>query len=85
MTQFETEIDAVHSRDLEKLFGRMGIWNDFKAGKLVCKFCHEGVTENNIYSVLPESGNFSLICDKPICVMALSEYLAGKAKTTPVI
>lgn len=77
------EIDAVHSQDLQRLFRQMGIADSFNKGELRCKFCHVQITEENIYSILPESGEFSLVCDKLECVIEMSEYLSEKNKKRP--
>lgn len=74
------QMTAVHLRDLFKLLDKFGIKIEFEQGRLHCKFCGIVVETGNIYSVLPESGNFSLICDKSECVSLFYEYLDQKNK-----
>jgi hypothetical protein len=71
-------IDAVHERDLEKLLADMGKLEEFKQGRVLCKFCGDRITTANIYSILPESGSINFICQKPECIAQLFEHMDGK-------
>lgn len=72
------EINTVHERDLDNLLQRLGIKDKFDANKFKCKFCKDIITNDNIYSVLPESGGINFICNKPPCVIEMTEYLTEK-------
>lgn len=75
-----TDIDAVHSDDLERLLQKIGILESFKSGKIKCKFSSDIVTHENIYSVVKDSGTYKLVCDKAECVKDLMEFVATRKK-----
>ena len=75
------QISAVHENDLDNVLEGFGIKDRFDSGTLKCKFCGIGVTKDNLYSILPEGGSFSVVCDKPECISALLEHLEEKRKT----
>jgi hypothetical protein len=83
MDRENKEINTVHERDLENLLKRLGVKEKFDAGEFMCKFCKEAITKENLYSILPESGGINFICDKPVCVVAFTEYTAEKSKNQP--
>jgi len=77
------EISAIHERDLDKLLQRIGAKEKIDAGEVYCKYCKETVTNENLYSILPESGGINFVCDKPVCIVAFTEYAAEKNKNKP--
>lgn len=81
MEQENKQVSAVHERDLDNLLTRFGVKEKFDSGQMKCKFCGTVVTRENIHSVLPESGEVSVICDKPKCITALLGYLENKKRT----
>ncbi len=83
MEQDNKQVNAVHERDLDNLLTRFGVKEKFDAGQIRCKFCDVVVSKENIHSVLPESGEVSIICDKPECIAALLEHLEEKKRTKP--
>jgi hypothetical protein len=68
------KIHAIHDDDLEKFLAAIGLLNSLKAGKLKCKFCDAIVTLESIYSIFPDSGNISLVCNKEQCKYSFLEY-----------
>lgn len=74
------QLNAVYEKDLDNLLRKMGIKEDFDAGKIKCKFCKETISKENLHSILPQASAFNLICDKPECVIALAEYLDERKK-----
>lgn len=75
------QLNAVHEKDLDSLLEKIHLLEAFSAGKLQCKFCKTTITKENLYSILPESGTFNLICDKPECVNALLSYLEERKRS----
>lgn len=80
MDKENKEINAVHEKDLDNFLKRLGIKERLENRNFKCKFCKEVITKQNLYSILPESGEINFICDKPICVIAFTEYTAEKSK-----
>lgn len=74
------DVDAVHADDLEKLLLRVGLLEKFKAGELKCKFCHTVVNADNIYSVIKDSGQYKVVCDRAECVSLLMQFLNERKK-----
>jgi len=74
-------VNAVHEKDLEALLEKIGLKDAFISKQINCKFCKQIVDINNIYSVLPESGTFNIVCDKPVCITFLLQYLEERKKT----
>ena len=81
MEENKKEINAVQERDLEALLQKVGLKDAFLNKQINCKFCGQIVDINNIYSVLPESGTFNIICDKPECITLLLQYLEEGKRT----
>lgn len=82
MKKHYEDIDAVHSDDLARLLEKVGLLEKFEAGILKCKFCADIVTVENIYSVIKDSGQYKVVCDKAECVSLLMQFVASrKAKT----
>ncbi len=74
------KLNTVHERDLDTLLGKMGAKEDFDSGKKNCKFCGKQITNENLYSILPQSGAINMICDDPECITSLTEYLDERKK-----
>ena len=72
------DINAIHSRDLDKLLVKIGMLDDFNAGRITCKFCKNIITRDNLYSILPESGAFNFVCEDSICVSRLLDHMDQK-------
>lgn len=75
------QLNTVHEKDLDNLLSKIGVKEKFDAGQMNCKFCKEPVNKNNLYSVFPESASINMVCDKPVCVSALMEYVEEKKKS----
>ena len=67
------ELDFVYDEDLLPVLEKIGIKNDFLAGKIKCHFCNAVVTEENLYSFFLEEGSVKMVCDKPDCIEKLKE------------
>lgn len=80
MERDANELNVVHEQDLEEVLRKAGLLERLQENTLKCKFCGINITLENIHSLLPQAEGFSLICDEPRCVQALSEYLLEKNK-----
>jgi len=72
------DLDAVHADDLDNLLLKVGLIKQFKGGTLKCKFCHDVVTADNIYSVIKDSGQYKVVCEKAGCVSQLMQFVATR-------
>jgi hypothetical protein len=70
-------IHAIHDYDLENFLDSIDLLNSIKAKKIKCKFCKNIVTLDSLYSVFPDSGNISLVCNEDECIQ---KFLAYKGK-----
>ena len=77
----EKELNVVHENDLVALLKKINFYNKLVEGTLKCKFCHKPITIENLHSILPQSAEFSFICDEPVCVQTLVKYLNEKNST----
>lgn len=68
------KIHAIHDDDLEKFLGSLGLLSSITKGQLHCKFCREVITLQTLQSIFPDSGNISVVCNKPQCTQAYFEY-----------
>lgn len=80
MDSHNQDINAIHSRDLDKFLRQVGLLEQFNAGQVTCKFCKGAITRENLYSILPESGAFNFICERGECVRKLFEHMDDKKK-----
>ena len=70
-------IEVLHERDLKELLEELGKYEDFENNKLLCKFCKDSVSLNNIYGVFLIENGIELVCDKDLCYR---KYLIEKGE-----
>ena len=82
MSDLRKDLDAVHIDKFERLMTKLGIINEFKAGKIKCKFCGIVVTQDNVHSIIKESGGigYKLVCVKAKCINQLNDTLQKRSK-----
>lgn len=68
-------LKVVHDDKIQKLLNNLELLESVQAGQVKCKFCKEPVQLNTINGIFPESNTVKISCDKPECVLSLSEYL----------
>ncbi|MFA5792176.1 MAG: hypothetical protein WC884_04050 [Candidatus Paceibacterota bacterium] len=78
MDQEKKTLNTVHENDLKNLLEKFGLLGKVISGSVKCKFCDKTITLDNLHSILPESGNFNLICNSSDCVNELIVYLNEK-------
>jgi aspartate carbamoyltransferase regulatory subunit len=78
MDQEKKKISTVHENDLKNLLEKLGLLEKVEKSIVKCKFCDTTITFDNLHSILPESGGFSLICSNPNCINKLVQYLDEK-------
>ena len=63
------QIDAILGEEFYKLLDKLGIREDFEAGKYSCHICGDQVGIKNVLIVYPLSENdVGFVCRKPECV-----------------
>jgi hypothetical protein len=61
------ELKAVHTTDLSGIFEKLGLSENFNQGKIICNFCHDVITLENIGSLKKLSGEIIFTCNKSTC------------------
>lgn len=49
-------IHAFHEGDMERLFKKLGIWDDFTGGRMTCVVCGEVLNDDNFGALVPYEG-----------------------------
>jgi len=65
------ELNAVFDDDLLPMLEQLGLLTKFNNGKINCKFCRDVITEENLASLLKQSGEIKFICDKQECLQKI--------------
>jgi hypothetical protein len=65
-------IHAVHSEDLEDFLAKLGLLDDFNAGKIQCSSCGTVVTKDNLAFIFPSQGQVKFLCSAASCAPAKS-------------
>lgn len=71
-------LHAVYDDDLRKLLENLGVLDQFDNGQMICKFCGEVITENNLSAVFPDNGEVAIVCDKLDCSLQLNMRISTK-------
>lgn len=71
----EGVLKVVHDDKVQTLLSNLGLLSDFQGGNIKCKFCKEIITLDSINGIFPESNTIKITCNKPTCVLQLTEYL----------
>ena len=72
-------IHAIHDQDIEGYLESLGILKKLRRGRILCKFCRDPVTLETLHSLFPQSGDVKVVCEKPSCVLQLTDYLRSEA------
>jgi hypothetical protein len=64
-------LNAVHDDDLMDVLQELGVQEDFLHRRLRCAFCKTTITEDNLFSLFPDTGTVNFSCNKPECVKRL--------------
>ena len=68
-------LKVVHDDKVKTLLSNLDMLNDVQEGKIKCNFCKEIITLDSINGIFPESNIIKITCNKPTCVIQLTEYL----------
>ena len=71
-------VNAVYDDNFESFLKQLGVYEEVIQGRSKCKFCGNSVDYDHIATVFADSGDIKFVCDKPECVVKLSEYLSNK-------
>lgn len=70
------EVNAILGEEFDKLLEKLGVLEEFEAGKYRCVCCGELLTRENVLIVFPLSeSNIGFVCEKPECV---AKYKSGE-------
>lgn len=65
------ELNLVYDEDLLPVFEKLGIKDDFIAGKTSCCLCGKPIIQENLYSFFLDGEKIKLVCDEEACVKKL--------------
>jgi len=65
-------IHAVHESDLDEFLAKLGVLDDFKAGKITCSNCGVPITRDNLSFIYPSDGTVKFLCSAAACAMKRS-------------
>jgi hypothetical protein len=68
-------IKAVHESDLCRLLSDLGLSDMISAGEAKCWFCGTVIKAENLYSLMPVSGDVKISCNTPRCVSKCIQWL----------
>ncbi len=71
----EGVLKVVHQDKLKTFLKNLEMLDEIVDSKVKCKFCKTIITLDNINGIFPENNTIKISCDKPECVVALTEYL----------
>jgi len=71
-------ISAVHDDDLQEFLTSLGVLRDLELGALLCRYCDQPISLENLYAVYPENNGVHVACDRPSCVRALHSALFNR-------
>jgi hypothetical protein len=80
MESEKKEVKAIFEKDLREALSKIGLLEKIERGEVLCKFCRTPITIDTLHSIIPESGAYNVVCDKPECVTKLTEYLEDKKR-----
>lgn len=66
------ELEFLHDNDLLPVLEKLGLKDDFLAGKIKCAFCGSVITENNLYSFFEDNG-VKFGCTKESCIKEIEK------------
>lgn len=66
-----SRLKAVYEDDLESYLKSLGILESVKRGDLLCRFCGNVISFDNLEVIVPEDGEIKLICSNRNCVNQL--------------
>jgi hypothetical protein len=70
----ESQIKAVHQRDLRKLLKSLGVYEAVHSKAESCFFCSCIIDEERISAVFPYGEEVCFCCGKPECCSALIDF-----------
>ncbi len=64
------ELEFVHDNDLLPVLEKLGLKDNFIAGKIKCEFCGDTITKENLHSFFENNG-VRFGCNKNACIKDL--------------
>ena len=64
-------IEAVHTHDLQELLENLGLYEDFRNGKIKCHICEVAIQESNLGAIFTRDGVTLFSCSKLECLAKL--------------
>lgn len=69
---------AVHSSEVDEFLARLGLIENFKAGKIKCHACGDVITIDNFKALTRKGNHLVFACTKEQCLLSLASLEEGK-------
>lgn len=66
-----SKIKAVYEDDLVGYLKSIGVYDDMQAGNLLCKFCGNKITNENLEVIVPSDTGVEIVCNNKNCLNQL--------------
>lgn len=60
-------IDVIHQKDLIDFLTNLDLYENFTHKQILCKFCNEPITRENICAIFYTETKIEFVCDKELC------------------
>ncbi len=67
----KTKIKAVNDQDLIPYLKSLGVYEQIKEGKILCKFCGNKVSFKNLQALFPCGQDICFVCTNVKCLIKL--------------
>lgn len=65
-----SDFPAIHDWHLEEVLRDLGLWELLQSGDARCRACGRNMIADEIGGLLVEKERYSLVCDRPECIMS---------------
>jgi len=67
MNQKKETLNVLHEKDLKQFLINFNLYDDFQEKKILCKYCENPVSLDNICAIILIKGKIDFVCDKEQC------------------
>lgn len=64
-------LKAVYEDDLMKYLESVGLLSEIEAGRVLCKYCGNPITLENLEVIVPNQGEIEVVCNNKNCLNQL--------------
>ena len=67
MNEKKDTIEVLHEKDLGQFLKELEIYDDFINKKIMCKYCNNSITNENLCGIFLLGEEIEFICNKKLC------------------